>query len=228
MFDITFDDIFAKETPNLTLLALSANIIDAPTCDDLWNEIQTVAARIASSYEMPMVNKRPGIAATRAAYKAFGKDPNRYRPSTEAMCRRIVRGDGLYRVSNVVDLVNLLSISSGHSIGAFDSDHIVGHTLRLGVGREGEPYEAVHRGPLNIAGLPVLRDEVGGIATPTSDNARTAIRPETTRHLFMVANIYGNEMPVDQLAEYASRLLTQYAAATDIEHHIFSPIFAEH
>lgn len=228
MFDITFDDIFAEKTPGLTLLALSANIIDAPTCDALWNEIQTVTARIASSYEMPMVNKRPGIAATRAAYKAFGKDPNRYRPSTEAMCRRIVRGDGLYRVSNVVDLVNLLSITSGHSVGAFDSDRIAGHALRLGVGREGEPYEAVHRGTLNIAGLPVLRDDIGGIATPTSDNARTAIRPESTRHLFMVANLYGDEMPADKLAQYASQLLTQYAAASDIECRIFRPVSAEY
>ena len=156
MFDITFEDIFAEKLPNLTLLALSADISAAPTCDALWNEVQTMASRIASSYEMSMVNKRPGIAATRAAYKALGKDPNRYRPSTEAMCRRIVRGDGLYRVSNVVDLVNLLSIASGHSIGAFDSDRIAGHTLRLGVGRESEPDEAVHRGPLNIAGLPGL------------------------------------------------------------------------
>lgn len=223
MLPITFDEIFAQKTPTLQLLALSADIQDGPTDDALWDEIQTVAARISSSYEMPMVNKRPGIAATRAAYKAFGKDPNRYRPSTEAMCRRIVRGDGLYRVSNVVDLVNLLSIASGHSIGAFDHDHIAGDSLRLGVGQEGEPYDAVHRGTLNIAGLPVLRDAIGGIATPTSDNARTAIRPET-RHLFMVANLYGEEMSAEDLAEYATRLLTQYAAATDIHYTIYTPV----
>ena len=219
---ITFDNIFAEKTPGLRLLALSADITDGPTDDALWNEVQTVASRIAASYEMPMVNKRPGIAATRAAYKAFGKDPNRYRPSTEAMCRRIVRGDGLYRVSNVVDLVNLLSIASGHSIGAFDRDLIAGDTLHLGIGQEGEPYEAVHRGELNIAGLPVLRDAVGGIATPTSDNARTAIRPET-KHLFMVANLYGDEMSAEDLAEYATRLLTQYAAATNIEYTVYKP-----
>ncbi len=219
---ITFDKIFAEKTPGLRLLALSADITDGPTDDALWDEIQTVASRIASSYEMPMVNKRPGIAATRAAYKAFGKDPNRYRPSTEAMCRRIVRGDGLYQVSNVVDLVNLLSIASGHSIGAFDRDRIAGDTLRLGIGQEGEPYEAVHRGELNIAGLPVLRDAVGGIATPTSDNARTAIRPET-KHLFMVANLYGDEMPAEDLAEYATRMLTQYAAASNIEYTVYKP-----
>lgn len=219
---ITFDNIFAEKTPGLRLLALSADITDGPTDAALWDEVQTVASRIAASYEMPMVNKRPGIAATRAAYKAFGKDPNRYRPSTEAMCRRIVRGDGLYQVSNVVDLVNLLSIASGHSIGAFDRDRIAGDTLRLGIGQEGEPYEAVHRGELNIAGLPVLRDAVGGIATPTSDNARTAIRPET-KHLFMVANLYGDEMPAEDLAEYATRMLTQYAAASNIEYTVYKP-----
>ena len=203
---------------------IRASVRNCDTDALLWGEIEAECAKISAQYELLEVNKRPAVAATRRLYKALGKDPNRYRPSTEAMCRRIVRGDGLYRVSNVVDLVNLLSIASGHSIGAFDSDRIAGHTLRLGVGRESEPYEAVHRGPLNIAGLPVLRDDIGGIATPTSDNARTAIRPETTRHLFMVANIYGDEMTADELAEYASRLLTQYAAASGIEHRIFRPV----
>ena len=73
MFDITFEDIFAEKLPNLTLLALSADISDAPTCDALWNEVQTVASRIASSYEMSMVNKRPGIAAHAPHTKRWAK-----------------------------------------------------------------------------------------------------------------------------------------------------------
>ncbi len=220
--NIIFDEIIKEKAPGVTLLVCEANVKDCATDDRLWHEIEVVASRIRESYEMAMVNKRPGILATRLAYKACGKDPNRYRPSTEAMCRRIVKGDGLYRLTAIVDLVNLLSIASGYSIGAFDRDKIVGDTLTLGVGREGEPYEAVHRGELNIAGLPVLRDAVGGIATPTSDNARTAVNPQI-KHLLMVVNIYGEEMPIDDVKDYATRLLTDYASATDIRYTIYRP-----
>jgi len=220
---IEFDEKIKAGAPRLQLLVGTAIVTDAPTSDQLWGEIETVSGRIAASYEMPMVNKRPGIAATRAAYKTFGKDPNRYRPSTEAMCRRIVRGDGLYRTTAIVDLINLLSIASGHSIGAFDMDKIVGDTLCLGVGREGEPYEAIHRGQLNIAGLPVLRDAVGGIATPTSDNARTAVNPDT-KNLLIVVNIYGDEMTAGDVAAYATRLLQTYAAAREVSFEVYRPV----
>lgn len=220
--EIKFDDIISEKAPQVTLLVGEAEASDSPTSDELWHEIETVSARIHDSYEMPMINKRPGIAATRAAYKACGKDPNRYRPSCEAMCRRLVKGDSLYRTSTLVDIGNLASIASGYSLGIFDRDKIEGDTLTLGVGREGEPYEAIHRGELNIAGMPVLRDAVGGIATPTSDNARTSITPEVKR-LLIVVNIYGEEMPVDDIADYLTRLLTDYASAKSVNFKIFRP-----
>lgn len=220
--EIKFDDIISEKAPQVTLLVGEAEASDSPTTDALWHEIETVSARIHDSYEMPMINKRPGIAATRAAYKACGKDPNRYRPSCEAMCRRLVKGDSLYRTSTLVDIGNLASIASGYSLGIFDRDKIEGDTLTLGVGREGEPYEAIHRGELNIAGIPVLRDAVGGIATPTSDNARTSITPEVKR-LLIVVNIYGEEMPVDDIADYLTRLLTGYASAKSVNFKIFRP-----
>lgn len=216
-----FDELIREKAPGVRLLVGEANVVDCPTDDRLWSEIELVCKRIAESYEMSMVNKRPGIAATRAAYKACGKEPNRYRPSTEAMCRRIVRGDGLYRTSAVVDLINLVSIVSGYSIGAFDRDKIEGDVLTLGVGREGEPYEAIHRGQLNIAGMPVLRDSVGGIATPTSDNARTCMT-SATRRLLVVVNIYGEEMSPEEVAVYTARLLRDYAGASDIAFSLWS------
>ena len=138
------------------------------------------------------------------------------------MCRRLVKGDNLYRTSTLVDIGNLASIASGYSLGIFDRDKIEGDTLTLGVGRQGEPYEAIHRGELNIAGMPVLRDAVGGIATPTSDNARTSITPQV-RRLLIVVNIYGEEMPVADVADYLTRLLTDYASAKSVNFKIFRP-----
>lgn len=82
------------------------------------------ASRIKSLYAIEEINKRPEIAATRNIYKSLGKDPNRYRPSAEALCRRIVRDIPVYKVSTLVDIINLVSIRNGFSIGGFDIDKI--------------------------------------------------------------------------------------------------------
>lgn len=201
--------------PGYKMIKVEANVMNSDTSDELWSEIERFASSLRELLTMPDINHRPGIAATRAAYKACGKEPNRYRPSTEALCRRIVKGLDLYRVNSIVDAINLLSLECGHSIGAFDLDAIVGDALTLGIGREGEPYEGIGRGPLNIAGMPVLRDTVGGVGTPTSDNERTKVSLSTTR-LLVTINIYGDEMPADEIIAETTRLLETYCEATDI------------
>ena len=129
--------------------------------------------------------------------------------------RRIVKGNDLYRIDAIVDLVNLLSLQSGYSIGAFDLDKIDGDTLTLGIGREGEPYEGIGRGELNIEGMPVWRDSTGGVGTPTSDNERTKI-DMSTRRLLMIINIYGDEMPVDEISQRAIELLERFASGSNL------------
>ena len=212
---INFESHIREAVPHFRMLLVTANVINAPTNDKLWAELQELAEYIRTEYQLADINSRPAIAATRAAYKACGKDPNRYRPSSEALCRRIVKGMELYRSLSIIDLINLISVESGHSIGGFDADKIEGNTLTLGIGREGEPYEAIGRGELNIAGLPVYRDAVGGIGTPTSDNERTKLTPETTR-LLMTVNIYDPTASIDQVTAATKRLLTDYASATEI------------
>ena len=109
--------------------------------------------------------------------------------------------------------MNLASIVYGYSIGGFDADRMVGSELVLGVGREGEPYEGIGRGPLNIAGLPVYRDALGGVGTPTSDHERTKMTLQT-RHLLVLINGYdGNEARVLENAQYIQQLLIDYAGS---------------
>jgi DNA/RNA-binding domain of Phe-tRNA-synthetase-like protein len=214
--NIHFESHIREAAPQLQVIVLTADVENRPTGDDLWRELQELSEYIRSEYALSDINSRPAIAATRAAYKACGKDPNRYRPSSEALCRRMVKGMELYRTLSVIDLINLLSVETGHSIGGFDADKIVGDTLTLGVGRADEPYEAIGRGTLNIAGLPVFRDAVGGIGTPTSDNERTKLT-EQTSHLLMTINIYGADRPTVQVMELTRRLLENYAGATNVE-----------
>ncbi len=212
---VNIEDEIALAAPDYKVILVTADVTNRPTDDRLWSEIESFASSFKDLHEMADINKRPGIAGTREAYKRLGKEPNRYRPSTEAMCRRMVKGLGLYRSTALVDLINLLSVCCGHSIGGFDGDKIAGDNLTLGVGREGEPYEAIGRGQLNIACLPVFRDDIGGVGTPTSDNDRTKLSDDT-RHLVMTINIYRQEMPDDEIMALTRRLLEDYAAATNI------------
>ncbi len=168
--EIKVSDEIKRACPGYHMVKIEADVKNSTTPAELTAEIERFAQSMRAVMEISDINKRPGIAATRNVYKACGKEPNRYRPSTEALCRRIVSGKELYTVDAVVDAMNLLSLESGYSVGAFDMDKIDGDCLTLGVGCEGEPYEGIGRGPLNIAGLPVLRDRVGGVGTPTSDN----------------------------------------------------------
>lgn len=213
--EIVISDKIKSAAPDYFMVLVEADVTNSVTSDSLWQEIEDYSAYLRENVELSQVNKRPGIVATRNAYKACGKDPNRYRPSSEALCRRIVRGMELYKIDTLVDLVNLLSMKSGYSVSGFDRDKIAGDTLTISVGEEGEPFEGIGRGPLNIAGMPVYRDAIGGIGTPTSDNERTKIDLNTT-HAVICIHIYGLDMPVEEAISLTERLLTQYAAARNI------------
>src|SRR5690606_6697174 len=133
---------------------------------------------VAAAHDEGTLQGNAAIAAARRAYKAFGKDPSRYRPAAEALMRRVALGKGMYRVNNVVDTSNLVSMTTGISIGAYGAGTLR-PPLTFRKGREGELYEGIGRGSLNIADLPVLADEAGAFGSPTSDSARSMITPET-------------------------------------------------
>ncbi|MGM9803628.1 MAG: B3/4 domain-containing protein [Muribaculaceae bacterium] len=213
---IEIDERIACACERMRIGLIRARVINEPTCNELWDELSTAAGNIAGQYELLAVNKRPAVAATRQLYKRFGKDPNRYRVASEALCRRIIRGLGLYRLTAVVDLINLVSIVSGYPISGLDADKLVGTTLRLGIGCENEQYEGIGRGLLNISGMPVWRDELGGVATPTSDEERTKIT-ELTTHVQININGFGEEMPMEEAVDFTAGLLKKYAKASEIE-----------
>ena len=191
--------------------AVEAQVVNTPYSKELWDEIHALEDRFRQELTTESLKDLPSIAATRRVYKACGKDPSRYRPASEQLIRRMLQGKELYQIDTLVDLINLASIAYGYSIGGFEADKFVGDTLTLGVGREGEPYEGIGRGMLNIAGLPVYRDAEGGVGTPTSDHERTKMTMATT-HLVVLINGYdGNEQRVADNAHFIQELLRKYA-----------------
>ena len=213
---VIIDKRIVDVCPGMRVGLIRANVQNTPTGDELWQELELAARDVVSRYELLEINKRPAVAATRRVYKHFGKDPNRYRVASEALCRRLIRGLGIYRLTTLVDLINLVSIRSGYPISALDADKLEGDSLSLGIGEEGEYYEGIGRGQLNIAGMPVYRDAKGGVATPTSDEERTKITELTTRVQINI-NGYAEEMPMAECVDWVVTLLKKYAMATDIE-----------
>lgn len=207
--------------PEFVGAMVEAEVVNTPQSEALWQEIRALCERFRRELTTESLKELTSIAATRRVYKACGKDPSRYRPASEALIRRVLQGKELYQRDTLVDLVNLASIRYGYSIGGFDADRFVGDTLTLGIGREGEPYEGIGRGTINIEGLPVYRDALGGVGTPTSDNERTKMTLET-RHLVVLINGYdGNEQRVRENAEYILSLLGRYCQGTGGSYYLY-------
>lgn len=207
--------------PEFVGACVEATVVNSPYSETLWQDIDGFCNKFREELTTESLKEIASIAATRRVYKACGKDPSRYRPASEALIRRILQGKGLYQLNTLVDLVNLASIAFGYSIGGFDADKFEGNTLTLGIGREGEPYEGIGRGMINIQGLPVYRDAKGGVGTPTSDNERTKIS-EHTSHLLVLINGYdGNEQRVRQNAEYIQDLLRKHCQSDGGTYYIY-------
>ena len=216
MLKIIVSEDIRKACPEFAGAAIFAQVKNSSRNEKLWEQIDTSIKEYKELHKIENIKDNTAIAATRTAYKRLGKDPNRYRPSAEALCRRIVRELPLYQIDTLVDLINLVSIRTGYSIGGFDAGKIQGDRLTLGVGIADEPYEAIGRGIMNIEGLPVYRDAIGGIGTPTSDHERTKITLETTNFLAII-NGYSGKEGLNEAALYMQDLLREYTDSEESE-----------
>ena len=212
-FHLTLSTDLHSCCPEYRGAAVYAEVTNTPYSEGLWQEIDAFTQTLRVSETADSIKQHPAIAATREAYRRLGKDPSRYRPSAEALRRRLLRGLELYRIDTLVDLINLVSLRTGYSIGGFDADKIQGTDLYLGVGRAGEPFEGIGRGTLNIEGLPVFRDAVGGIGTPTSDNERTKMDVGTRRILAIINGYDGDEQRLNEAVGMTQELLVRFAEA---------------
>ena len=215
MKNITIASEFSDKIPHFQGLAISCEVENSESSDQLWAEMDAFIKEYASTHEVADINKNIQIDATRKAYKALGKEPNRYRPSAEALKRRIMKEKSLYKIDTLVDLINYVSLKTGFSIGGFDEGKISGDSLELGVGKEGEDFAAIGRGQLNISSLPIYRDMVGGIGTPTSDEERTKISL-STKHILILVNGY-SESGLEEAESLFVDLLGRYAKAETYE-----------
>jgi DNA/RNA-binding domain of Phe-tRNA-synthetase-like protein len=124
-------------------------------------------------------------AAVRSMYKAIGLDPTKVRPSSEALLRRVRRGEPLPRINTAVDVVNWCSMESQLPFGLYDADRIRGDAV-LRLGRDGEAYSGIRKDVVHVAGRLTVADDAGPFGNPTSDSARTMVTVATTRVLVVI------------------------------------------
>ncbi len=217
---LTIEDALKAKCPKTKLGWISAQVEAPASSPALLAELDNCQEAILRLPEPRAVLESPQILATRAAYKALGKDPARYRGSAEALLRRVIAGKGLPRINAVVDIINLVSVESRLPIGLYDLAHVSGDIV-FRAGRAGETYKGIGKYDLNLEGLPVFCDAIGPHGSPTSDSERTMVTSETKKVLAVIISFGGKE-GLDRWTQRMSELLSQHASGSSCETQIIS------
>lgn len=162
-------------------------------------------------YNYDEITKIPKLKLTRDGYKKMGKDPSHTRPACEALLRRVVKGNELYRLGDVIDLGNILSIETLRSVCVVDKDKLLGDVV-IRLGSSDDNYEGINRGIINVTNIPVYTDEIGPFGCPTSDTLRTAVTATTKGILIMIICFDDYEKDIDE-----ARLIKLYQTNTKIK-----------
>lgn len=121
------------------------------------------------------------VGRARELYRRFGTDPTRVRPSSEALLRRLKKGESLPRINSLVDVANAMSVLLQVPVGLYDLDKISGDELVIRLGAEGESYTGIGKERVNVAGRICVADSEGPVGNPSADSARTMITTSTER-----------------------------------------------
>jgi len=204
------------ELPDVKLGVVEADGVRVAPADAALAELMdSVCERKQCEFTVETLAEAEPTRAVRAMFRAWGVDPSKYRPSSEALLRRVVQGKGLYRVLNVVDVGNIGSIETGWPYGCYDRSRLRPPVI-FREGATSETYEGIGKRTWHLAGRPVLADADGPFGSPISDSTRSMIT-ESAR--FVLAIIYAPSSAANSTVEAAlSRLcerLSQFAGASD-------------
>jgi DNA/RNA-binding domain of Phe-tRNA-synthetase-like protein len=211
---------------HITLGSVRLGLLEAdqvrtgPASEGLSAELRSVTTVLSRARTVEAIATMEPVRAVRAMFRSWGLDPSKYRPSSEALLRRVAQGKGLYSISNVVDIVNLGSIETAWPYGCYDREKIL-PPITLRPGAHGEKYEGIGRRVWHLHGRPVLADAVGPFGSPISDSTRTMITGET--HSLLVTIFAPASAPEASLDKALGRLaerLERWAAAAGIQREI--------
>lgn len=209
---ICINETISSVLPNFNVLAMEMDV-EVSNSDVIEKLIVDTENDIEKRYSLEDVLKIPFIKDARDAYKALGKDPSRYRLACESLLRRIVKGNKLYRINNLVDAGNILSIELKRSTAVLDFDKIVGD-ICIRLGNENDVYEGIGRGIINVSNIPLYCDSLGPFGSPTSDTPRTMVT-ENTKKILLIIICFSSE-EYEENIKRAIEIFSKYANAKNI------------
>ena len=210
--------------PGVKLGVVAADDVRVRLLDPgLGKSMDEVCARKQREFTVESLAEAEPVRRVRAMFREWGMDPSKYRPSSEALLRRVVQGKGLYRVSNVVDVGNLGSIETGWPYGCYDRSKI-NPPVSLRHGAAGERYEGIGKQIWHLEGRPVLADPQGPFGSPISDSTRSMITEAASKILIVIYTpACASDVSLNAAITRLQDRLTQYAAASVVRSHVCLP-----
>ncbi|WP_294403504.1 B3/4 domain-containing protein [uncultured Clostridium sp.] len=215
MINLKISDEIREACPEIRMGLIKAEVKVSSSCETLLSEIDEYSTVLNNELKLEELSSYTEIKDGREVYKKLGKSPSKYRLSSEALIRRILQGKGLYRVNNIVDINNLISIKSKFPVGSYDIGNIKGDVLLCRAG-DGKKYKGIGKEILNIEHLPVLVDNEGPFGSPTSDSERAMVK-ETSKEIVMCIYCFSNEDNLNDYLNEARELLEKYADGSNFE-----------
>ena len=213
---ISIDPALKRLWPEARLGCLLYTADVLPREDALWACLDAeVSPYLKTMLENTPLAEIPNLAESRQAYKAFGKDPGRFRVSSEALYRRVRQGKALYQINSLVDANNLVSLETGFSLGSYDTAQI-GSDLVFRLGATGETYPGIGKDDINLENMPLLADAQGAFGSPTSDSTRAMISTDTRACLTVIFS-FSARPRLDAALELTVRRFKQYVRMTEPE-----------
>lgn len=212
--NICIDDDILSRCPDCRLGWLSYEAVPRTSDDAVWDVFSSVLPPLRARLESTPLADMPNLGESRKAYRACGKDPGRWRVSSEALYRRVRQGKDLYRINTVVDVNNLISLETGFSLGSYDSDHLKG-VVTLRRGRAGERYPGIGKDTVDLENMPLLADEEGPVGSPTSDSTRAMVT-EDSRRLLTIIYSFSPRGELEKALDLAAERFEHLAGAVNI------------
>lgn len=201
-----------NKLPEFTVIGYTLTVDNNKTIE-VDQLIQETKIKYQNFVELTDVVKIPKIKVSRDGYKKLGKDPSHTRLACEALLRRVIKGDDLYRLGDIIDLGNVLSIETMRSVCVVDLDKLDGD-VNIRIGNKEDLYYGINRGQINVDKIPLYTDNLGPFGNPTSDTDRTKVTSSTQNILIMI--ICFNHDDLDKDEERLLSLYQKYANARNI------------
>ena len=198
---LILDEQLKSRIPGVTFGMITINGVTVRERDDrLWKQIEMLCQHRAREFSLDRLSRNGQIVVVRGLQKSFGFDPARYRPSSESLLRRVLKGQGLYQINTAVDVNNLCSLEFLLPMCSYDLRHVKGQ-VRVRIGEPGEEYPGIGRQVFQAENKVIIADDSSIMGSTVSDSERTKVSTETTDILLA---IYGP-------ANMDPRIIARYA-----------------